>query len=114
MTAAPAAIVSAGRMFPVLQAGAAMWRKRMAAGEKLPPWPRAVPWGLVAPHARQAAANHDGQTLEQLAARGGLDVRELLAVLQDRPFYNARDVPMAAALLALHAANDAWMEVSDG
>lgn len=50
------------------------------------PWPpRGLPWPIVAPHAAQALRNH-GQSLEELAARGGLDPAELVAVLEDRPW----------------------------
>jgi len=38
--------------------------------------PKSVPWLLVAPHESQAKINH-GQSLEQLAQRGGLDPIEL-------------------------------------
>jgi len=51
-----------------------------------PGCPAAVPWGLVAPHERQAGRNHGGQTLAALAARGGLDPVELLAVLDDSAY----------------------------
>jgi hypothetical protein len=43
----------------------------------------AIPWEVVEPHAKQAEQNH-GQTLERLAERGGLDLSELAAVLEDR------------------------------
>jgi hypothetical protein len=46
---------------------------------------KSVPWSLVGPHEKQALANH-GQTLARLAERGGLDVTELAAVLEDRPW----------------------------
>ncbi|MCV0395417.1 MAG: hypothetical protein K5872_21975 [Rhizobiaceae bacterium] len=42
-----------------------------------------VPWGLLAPHERQAVRNH-GQSLVTLAGRGGLSACEALAVLEDR------------------------------
>lgn len=48
--------------------------------------PESVPWELVAPHARQAERNHGGQSLADLARRGGLDPVELLAVLDGRPY----------------------------
>ncbi len=50
-------------------------------GKRVPP----VPWGLLAPHEEQAQRNH-GQTLEQLAGRGGLGASEMLAILERRPF----------------------------
>jgi len=42
-----------------------------------------IPWEMLAPHARQAMANHD-QTLERLAERGGLDPYEAICILEDR------------------------------
>lgn len=42
-----------------------------------------VPWALLAACEHQVKANH-GQTLEELARRGGLDPAEALAVLQGR------------------------------
>ncbi len=45
-----------------------------------------VPWSVIRPHEAQAVSNH-GQSLDRLAARGGLDVVELLAVLEDRPWH---------------------------
>ena len=45
--------------------------------------PFSVPWALIMPYERQAIANH-GQTLLQLAKRGGLCPVELLAVMEQR------------------------------
>lgn len=42
---------------------------------------KSVDW-WVAEQAREQALTNHGQTLEQLAARGGLDARELLAALK--------------------------------
>lgn len=42
-----------------------------------------IPWKMIERHARAAEYNHH-QTLEQLAARGGLSLFELLAVLHGR------------------------------
>ena len=39
-----------------------------------------LPWALIAPHAKQAIANH-GQTLERLAERGGLSFTEAAAIM---------------------------------
>lgn len=47
--------------------------------------PRAIPWRLLEPHAKQAWSNH-GQTLERLAQRGGLCPIEAVAVLEDRAY----------------------------
>jgi len=46
--------------------------------------PHVIPWGLIEPHELQAQTNHR-QTLERLAQRGGLDMRELYYVLNDKP-----------------------------
>lgn len=53
----------------------------------------ALPWSLLAPHERQAQANH-GQTLERLAERGGLGLCEAVAILEDRRW---RRMPRAEA-----------------
>lgn len=57
-----------------------------------------VPWGMVAPHERQARTNHGGQSLERLNERGGLDPTELVAVLEDRPWVHLTPVQAEAAL----------------
>lgn len=64
------------KFFPILGLKDAEWR-----GIALPV---SVPWRLVESHRQQASVNH-GQSLEQLAERGGLSPRELLAVLLDVP-----------------------------
>ena len=46
--------------------------------------PDSVPWPVVAAHTEQAKKNHGGQSLERIAARGGLSPTELAAVLEDR------------------------------
>lgn len=64
-----------------------------------------LPWRILRPHARQAELNH-GQTLERLAARGGLSVSEMLAVLEDRPWEAIDDVDAIdriTAIVRLHA-----------
>lgn len=58
----------------------------------LPAWdhPRLltdVPWSLIAPHEAQAKQNHGGQSLVELARRGGLSECELIAVLEDRKWH---------------------------
>lgn len=58
------------RRFPVL-------------GEKSRAFFKDVPFDILAPHERQALANHD-QTLKRLAERGGLDLTEMVAILEDR------------------------------
>ncbi len=47
--------------------------------------PTSIPWDLIGPHERQADLNH-GQSLRELARRGGLSVTEALAVVMDRPW----------------------------
>lgn len=44
-----------------------------------------LPWAFVAPHEGRARRNHGGQSLQRLAERGGLDWREMLAVIEDKP-----------------------------
>jgi hypothetical protein len=43
-----------------------------------------VPWAMVAACAGRIAYNHDNQTLERLAERGGLSAEELLAAALDQ------------------------------
>jgi hypothetical protein len=49
----------------------------------------AVPWEAMTPHERQAFNNH-GQSIERLAARGGLGAGEAWLVVNDLPL-NPRD-----------------------
>lgn len=42
-----------------------------------------VPWAMLTPHEKQALRNHDGQSLEVLASRGGMSWGETLCVLRD-------------------------------
>ncbi len=49
-----------------------------------------IPWTLIAPHESQAKANHS-QSLEQLAARGGISSCEAVAILEDRPWRQMND-----------------------
>lgn len=56
-----------------------------------------LPWKIIAPHAKQAWANH-GQTLERLRERGGLDATEAVAVLEDRAWH---PMDLAAAFARL-------------
>lgn len=69
-----------------------------------------LPWDMLAPHERQAINNH-GQTLERLADRGGLDVGEALAILEDRPY---RTMSPVNAHEALVRAMMAWAEKEAG
>jgi hypothetical protein len=44
-----------------------------------------VPWELLVPFEGRAIANHE-QSLERLAARGGLGVVEMIAVLENKNY----------------------------
>lgn len=46
-----------------------------------------VPWSYLNHCENRTYKNH-GQTLEELAAQGGLTWVELLAIMEDRPWYN--------------------------
>lgn len=56
----------------------------------LPGTPPSIPWSLIAAHEVQAARNH-GEPLEDLAAAGGLDLRDLVAVLRDETWCSLPD-----------------------
>ena len=45
-----------------------------------------IPYNVIKPHEEQALKNHCGQTLDRLAARGGLSWAEAYAVLTDSKF----------------------------
>ena len=47
---------------------------------------RSIPWGLIAPHERQALINHCGQDLKTLASRGGCGLVEIYYILHDKKF----------------------------
>lgn len=51
--------------------------------EQWPGCPASVPWGLLAPHEKQALRNHN-QTLTRLAERGGCSPCELVALIEER------------------------------
>jgi len=55
-----------------------------------------VPWDFVRPHEGQARRNHY-QTLDRLAARGGLSWLELYAVVTDRDFATIRHMTKVMA-----------------
>ncbi len=65
---------SSEQAFPILQAA-------QTAGR-----PPTIPWALIAPHEKQAKANHGDQSLGLLANRGGLSPEELWCVLHDQPW----------------------------
>jgi len=66
----------ASRLFPL-----AVDRDRTLA---FPDAPTALPWPLVAAHEPQALINH-GRSIGELAANGGIEWSEMVAVLEDRP-----------------------------
>lgn len=41
----------------------------------------AVPWSIIEPFEKQCRKQHGGQTLEEMARRGGLSVCEVLSIL---------------------------------
>lgn len=59
--------------------------------------PRSVPWSLLAPHEERAQRNH-GQTLAELARRGGLAPCEMLAVVEGRKWRRMSDADAVAQL----------------
>lgn len=84
-----------------------------------PAAPASVPWGLVAPYGVYAERNHGGQTLAELAARGGLDPVELWAVLNRREYPTAefRGNPalmMAQAIKDVDAAARRYRQAARG
>lgn len=86
----------AEKMFPVLLGYGDRQRLRAC------PW--SVPWAFLAPHEGWANANH-GQSLEQLAQRGGLDPTEMLAVVEHRRW---RGMWIDDAVVQLNAALALW------
>lgn len=63
-----------------------------------------VPMEVFRPHADRARANHS-QTLDQLAARGGLSSGEAAAILKDRPWGDAESGEEAWAVIVSHTVN---------
>lgn len=59
-----------------------------------------IPWDCLIEHEEQALKNH-GQTIEQLANRGGLDWTEALAVLEDRPWKSMNKLEAREKVLEL-------------
>lgn len=66
-----------------------------------------IPWGVLAPHEARARQNH-GQTLEQLAARGGLAWSEIVCILLDKPWRYAQKIPQDVARNAVLKYVAAW------
>lgn len=76
--------------------------------------PESVPMGLL--NEAQAYSNH-GQTLKRLAERGGLSIREMLAVINRRPYNSLERLSDDQALAQLNAALTAYRvkeEVDNG
>lgn len=87
------------RMFPVL-------RPQSRTGHQ---WTiQAIPWELIAPHDAQAKANHGGQSLEDLAKRGGLCPVEANAVLDDSRYPWGKAINKAAEERRLIERVEAW------
>ncbi len=71
--------------------------------------PRYVPWEFMRPHERQAQKNHCGQTLARLSERGGLSLKETLAVVQGREWsYVLEVMPRERAEEEFLAILEAW------
>lgn len=62
--------------------------------------PKSIPIELVEAHEAQVWKNHH-QSSETLAERGGLDPKELLAVLTDRDYRKVMAMPMQDAIVGL-------------
>ena len=62
---------------------------------------RAVPMELVLKHKKQAHLNH-GQSVHKLAARGGLSIQELAAILQDKPFSVGMTESVSRVIIVIH------------
>jgi len=95
----------APKLFPVLWPYGRDQRAELERGR----CPASVPWAMVAPHEAQAKRNHD-QTLEELARRGGLSPRELLAVLNDWPWNKVRALLVVVVAAELNAKVEQWRE----
>ena len=73
--------------------------------ERHPHWPKQIPWSFVEPHNAQAIINH-GQSLEKLASRGGLDLTEIAAVVEDRPWRHMSDAEIDAFVATIPKVNE--------
>lgn len=93
----PCSVVTDERRFPIIRT----WHSEGA------PQPEWIPWSILKAHEDQAIKNHD-QTLDQLAARGGLDPCEIVAILDGMGFHqrwptsNGRE----AAAMAIERLNE--------
>ncbi len=66
-----------------------------------------IPWDVLAPHEARARRNH-GQTLEQLAARGGLGWVEIVWILLGKPWGGPPNLPQDVARNAVLKYVAAW------
>src|SRR5260221_9985394 len=84
---------AAGRIFPIMGVGY-QYRDEIAElrREGCCVAIVGVPWSLLAPHEKQAIANH-GQTLKDLAERGGLGVDEAIDIIEGRRYGGRRMTP---------------------
>lgn len=76
-----------------------------------PPWPECpafVPWGMIVEKRDICIRNHS-QTPERLAERGGLGVREMLAVLENKHWSEIIDMPIGAAVSLLNTHMVKWV-----
>ena len=96
------------KTFPVLPASPPGPERLDAAGI---PRPSSIPWAMIEPHAARAAANHGGKSLEQLAADGGLDAGEVVAILRNWAF---QLMTPEAAYKQLNEEIVRWTEVYGG
>ena len=74
-----------------------------------------IPWDVLAPHEARACRNH-GQTLEQLAARGGLGWVEIVWILLDKRWGGPPNPPedvARRAVLKYVAAGEAEQDKGD-
>lgn len=62
-----------------------------------------VPWSVMAPHDWQAKKNHCGQSLEELARRGGLDPTEAICVVRGWDYFEARKQHSTESLVTMWA-----------
>jgi hypothetical protein len=70
--------------------------------------PSFVPWEFIRPHERRARANHGGQTLARLSERGGLSLKESLAVVTGRDWYAVERLTREQAADEFLALLEAW------
>lgn len=66
----------------------------------------AIPWAVIAPCERQCQRNHGGQTLEEIAKRGGLGAAEACDILLGLRWSTTR--PADAIVLLRNIVKDRW------